>query len=151
MPNVEGHNTRRLILELGIGDFNATMILPYMFMGPAQTDPMMASVRLMTAAIQRQMITMGAAWVKPTGVIDELTAHCLHVLVGPHWNEVTWQEIITALLDAKKSGRKFAKPYTSSMPTLSGIGLPDLPDVPGGLLTYGIVGYLLYRHFKKGR
>lgn len=32
------------------------------------------------------------------------------------------------------------------------LGLGDvlgLPDVPGGIVTYGVAGYLLYRHFKK--
>jgi hypothetical protein len=145
----EGFNTRALLLELGIGDYNASMILPYMFMGPAQTDPAMAAVRLMTKAIQKQFIAMGATWLKPTGMIDDDTAHCLHALVGAHWNEVTWQEIITATLAARRSGRKYARPYASSSVALQGIGLPALPDVPGGIITYGIVGYLLYRHFRK--
>jgi hypothetical protein len=33
---------------------------------------------------------------------------------------------------------------------MSGIpGIPGLPDVPGGIVTYGIAAYFLYRHFKK--
>jgi len=147
------HNTRRILLDLGIGDFNATMILPYMFMGPAQTDPAMAQVRLITKAMQRHMVTMGATWIKPTGSIDVETAHCFHALVGPHWNQITWQELASALVIAKANGKKFKRTFSADgVVELSGLGLlPSPPNVPGGIITYGVVAYLLFRHFKKGR
>jgi len=145
-------NTRQILLDLGIGDFNATMIQPYMFMGPAQTDPAMAQVRLLTKAIQRQMIAMGATWIQPHGVIDDPTAHCLHALVGPHWNETTWGELAQAILIAKGNGKKFKRREgASSQVSLGGLSLPAAPEVPGGIITYGIVGFLLVRHFMKGR
>lgn len=148
MPKTE-NNTRRMLLELGIGDFNATMILPYMFMGPAQTDPAMAQVQLLVKAMQRQMIAMGATWIRASGKIDIDTAHCLQELAGPHWNQTTYVELVNAILIAKRNRKTFAK---GDHVGAQGIGfLPDLPDVPGGIITYGIVGYLLYRHFKKGR
>jgi hypothetical protein len=153
------HNTRRILLDLGIGDFNATMVLPYMFMGPAQTDPAMAQVKLITKAMQRYMIGMGATWLTPTGIINDDTAHCLHALVGPHWNQTTWQELAKSLIIAKGNGKRLHKRYNATNPVdLSGLSghastgfIPDLPSVPGGIVTYAVVGYLLYRHFKKGQ
>lgn len=146
------HNTRRLLLDLGIGDYNATMVLPYMFMAPAQTDPAMAQVQLLTNAMRMNMRAMGATWVAQRGAIDDSMAFCLHALVGPHWNEITWGELVNALLIARRKGQRFSRAYGIGPQTveLGGMGfLPDLPDVPGGLLTYGLVGFLLYRHFTK--
>lgn len=146
-------NTRQLLLDLGIGDFNATMILPYLFMGPAQTDPAMAQVQLLTKAIQRQLIVMGATWIKPSGTIDDPTAHCFHALMGPHWNQTTWGELAKAILVAKGNGKKFRRPVGPSQPVqLAGLGsFPEAPSVPGGIITYAVVGVLLFRHFWKGR
>lgn len=147
------HNTRRILLDLGIGDFNATMILPCMFMGPAQTDPSMAQVQLLTTALQKNMIKMGASWLKITGRIDEQTAHCLHALVGPYWNQTTWGELASAVVTARGNKKKLKRPSPSGKVTLGALGfdLPSPPAIPGGIITYGIAGYFLVRHFMKGR
>lgn len=146
-------DVRAILHELGIGDFNATMIIPLVFMAPAQSDPDMTQVKLLTKAMQRVMQQMGAAQVIAHGRIDQATADCLHALVGPAWNGVTWFDLAKRLILARRRGEKFT-PTSDPAPwstKLGGLGLlPNLPDVPGGLVTVGLGAYLLYRHFTKG-
>lgn len=150
MHTTENANVRDVLLRMGIGDFNATMCIPIMFMGPAQTDPDLTPVKLVTKAMQRIMQSMGAqigAW----GRIDQQTADNLSALAGPHWSENPWFELCTRLLDAQKSGLRFHPVLSSDNPVeLSGMGLlPELADVPGGLVTVALglgAAYYFFKH-----
>lgn len=143
------HSIRSLLLRLGIGDFNATMIVPTMFYGPAQTDPDLTQSKLLVKAMQQAMIEMGATWIRPIGRLDQNTASCLHVLCGPSWNDKPWFELVTALLDAKDAGKSFKQPPSATGVELS--GLPDVSAIPGGYLTLALGAFLGWRYLKKGR
>lgn len=148
----EQNIVRTILRDLGMGDFNITAVVQIMFMAPAQTDPDMASVRLLTRHLQKAMQQMGASWITADGRIDEGTAHCIEAVAGPQWNAVTWFEISKQLLAYKEAGKKFTKSYgagTSSV-ALSGMGLlPSIPQVPGGIFTLAVGGYVLYRYLHK--
>lgn len=148
------NDARALLNELGVGNFNATMIIPLMFMAPAQSDPDMTQVKLITRALQRQMQAMGATWIVASGYIDEPTGHCLEALLGSQWNGTVWFDIGKSLLRQKSRGKRFERTYSADGTVeLSGLGLlPELPSIPGGYVTVGLGAFLLYRHLtKKGR
>jgi len=141
---------RVLLTDLGIGNFNATMIIPFMFMAPASTDPKQPSVLMLVRAIQQTLYSMGAP-VRDSGMIDQATSYQLERLAGPGWLNQSWAQVVTTLLEAKKAHINLSAPpqlATNSGPPA--VGLFDfLPDVPGGLLTYAVGAGALYYFLKK--
>lgn len=146
--------SRELLKGIGIGDFNATMIIQYMFVAPATTDPRSSPIILMVNHIQRTLNEMGAG-IPVSGYLDRPTAAALERVVGPDWERISWGQNIGAILDGKEAG--FSAAPTSQLALSGGPAMQEavggpldfLPDVPGGLLTYAVGGYLLWRHFAK--
>lgn len=145
MPNK--NNVRSLLLELGVGDFNATMAIPYMLLAPRTTDPSMVQMLVVVRKIQDALMEMGAVSVQNTGVLDIPTAKALDQICGPEWLAAPYYETIRTVLEARDAGHRFmADPPLDDGPVAtSGF----LPDVPGGLVTYGIGAALLYWMFTK--
>lgn len=143
------NTARSLLLRLGVGDFNATMVIPVMFFGPAQSDPDMTQIKVLTKAMQQTMKAMGASWLTANGQLDASTSTCLAVIGGAHWTETPWYELVQRLLEARDHGQRFTRPGPAQSIELAGV--PDVSAIPGGYLTLGIGAYLVYRHFKKGR
>jgi len=134
-----GENVRGLLLGLGMGDFNATLVIPVMWFSPRATDPGMPPVILLTRAIQRTLNRMGAD-LEVTGILDDPTATCLDQVCGPEWLADTWYELVRDVLSAQQRGVRLSDSYRAGTgiggaPPLSGV-LDFLPDVPGGALTY---------------
>jgi hypothetical protein len=124
------NDARQLLLGLGMGNYNATISIQYMFLAPSSTDPAMPSIILMTKHLQLGLRAAGAS-ISVTGQIDAPTALALIKLVGPDWNHVTWYALFRAVTEAKKS--KTLREHASSMD----LGfIPDLPAVPGGMITW---------------
>lgn len=121
------HDARSILLELGVGDYNATIMVQYMFLSPSTTDPAMPSIVLMTRHLQAGLRAAGAR-VPLDGHIDARTARALITLVGPDWNHVSWYALFEATIAAKKA-RSLAK-RSASIP----LGfVPDLPNVPAAV------------------
>jgi hypothetical protein len=138
------NNARQLLLGLGMGNYNATIAIQYMFLAPSSTDPAMPSVVLMTKHLQLGLRAAGATGVSVTGQIDEPTAKALIKLVGPEWNHVTWYSLFTSVTEAKRS--RLLEERASN---LGELGIIDLPDAPGGIFFWaaaaGAVWYFLIR------
>jgi len=125
------NNARQLLLGLGMGNYNATIAIQYMFVTPAETDPAMPSIILMTKHLQQGLRVAGATNVAATGQIDLPTAAALKDLLGPSWNQIVWYQLFTAVLSAKR--QRTLEDRSSELE----LGLiPDLPEVPGGLFTW---------------
>jgi hypothetical protein len=142
---------RELLTGIGIGNFNATMIIQYLFVAPATTDPRSSPIIIMVEHIQRLLNVMGAG-IPISGYLDTPTAKALDDVLGQGWERVSWGENIGGLLDAYESGYSAEPPETlAPMPAPQAMSGPldFLPDVPGGLLTYAVGGYLAYRYFAK--
>jgi hypothetical protein len=138
------NNVRQLLLRLGMGSYNATMAIQYMFIAPAATDPSMPSIILMTKALQDGLCAAGADC-EVTGIVGPRTAKCLAKLVGPRWNQMSWYQLFSAVINAKDR-RSFTAPQTS----LSAVGfIPDLPEIPGGLMTIALMAAGAYYLYKK--
>jgi hypothetical protein len=143
---------RDLLAGIGIGQFNATGVIPYMQISPATTDPKASQIIILVEHVQRMLFDLGATNVVLSGRLDEETARALDQVVGPNWERMSWATTVQGVLNAKHSGFRMhlapaaVEPY---QPVAVGGPLDFLPDVPGGLVTYGVAAYLLYRHFKR--
>lgn len=125
------NNARQLLLSLGMGQYNATIAIQYMFIAPAATDPAMPSIILMTKHLQLGLRAAGASNIAVSGQIDDPTAAALIELVGPDWNQVVWYELFRATSEAKK--RRSLEQRAGDLDL--GV-VPDAPSVPGGMLTW---------------
>ncbi len=142
-------DARSLVAAIGIGDFNATMVIPYVFLTPANTDPDMPPVRLLVQGIQRVLRQMGASTVSDSGMLQAETATELRRLTGPNWTGMTWGTIIETTLRARDAGRRL-DPVKVQPAELETLGfLPDLPAVPGGMWTLAAAGVAAYYLFFK--
>lgn len=145
------NNVRHQLLELGIGDFNATLIVPTMFYGPAQSDPGLTPVKVLVRALQRTMREMGATWVLSSGELDAPSATCLKAVAGPTWGEMPWYELTQRLLDAKKAGKRF-----EALGAARGVALSGIEDLSLSTIAMYAIGTMIgaaaWKHYsKKGR
>lgn len=144
---------RDLLLNLGIGNFNATMIIQSMFQSPAATDPRSPAILLLVRQIQRTLQAMGAP-IRETGMLNLETAAQLQRLMGTGWLNKTWAQVVQGVVaarDARVSLAPMATAPQSSPAPVSGLAgfLDFLPSVPGGLITYAIGGLVAYHYFTK--
>lgn len=146
-PAHKGENTaRQILLGLGMGNFNATIAIQYMFLAPSATDPAMPSIILMTKHLQLGLRAAGAN-IPVTGQIDDQTAAALIVLVGPEWNHVTWYALFRAVTEAKRLRTLEQRAGAVELGFV-----PDLPAVPGGMLTWAaaaVAAWYFLIHKKK--
>lgn len=148
--------SRDLLEAIGVGHFNATMLIQYMMIAPATTDPKSPSVILIVRAVQQTLYQMGATDVADSGRLDAATASALENVAGPDWERMSWGAVIRAVIDARNAGMRLDAPAMLSMPSdgypvaVSG-PLDFLPDLPGGLFTYAALGYFAYRYFTKDK
>lgn len=150
-------NLRDLLIALGVGQFNATMMIQYLSIAPATTDPKSPQIALLVRHIQQALYGIGERAVANSGVLDRPTASALDRIVGVNWERQPWSVTIAAVVNAM---RRPSMPSMMTLPApIDDIGTPVavggvfdfLPDVPGGLLTYAVGGYLLYRFISKPR
>lgn len=144
---------RNMLVELGIGQFNTTQIIPFLFTQPATTDPKQAGIILLVKAIQQNLNAMGAT-LRENGYLDLPTAAALNIVVGDRWETLTWNDNVSAILSARKNKLSIAPVASPAMGSdihaaYQEMGLFGLPDVPGGILTYAVGAYFLYRYLKK--
>lgn len=144
--------SRSLLEAIGVGQFNATQIIPYMMIAPATTDPKAPQIVLLVRAIQKAIYALGANYVPDSGRLDAPTARALLEVTGPNWERMAWADNVQAIVDAKKANRRLSSMTDGAAPgrpVAVGGPLDFLPDVPGGLFTYAIAGFFIYRHLAK--
>lgn len=149
-PWVASQDGRALVGALGIGEFNATMVIPYLFKTPATTDPDMPPVYLLVKGIQRGLRSMGATTVPEDGRMGAETAVELRKLTGPNWPGMTWYLLYETVIRAMATGRSLAPVAEPPTDMVSLGALPALPDVPGGMVTWALgAGALWWFFFHK--
>lgn len=140
---------------LGMGHFNATMVIPYMMISPSTTDPKAAQIVLLVQHIQRVLYAMGGTDVPDSGRLDPATVSALRRVVGDGWSGMSWGTVVQAVLAARDAGGSLTPGTSDASDPLIGatvaVGGPldFLPDVPGGLLTYAVGGFFLYRYLRR--
>jgi hypothetical protein len=149
---------RNLLTALGVGQFNATMVIPILFMAPATTDPRQPATIMLVRHLQRAMWALGAK-IDDTGYLDEPTTEVIEQLLGAGWMNRPWSDTVNAVVTARQNKLKLATPAPVALPpedfgpqATSGMGLFEfLPSVPGGALTYLAGAGLLYYFLTKQR
>lgn len=150
-PRVAMQDARSLSLALGMGDMQATMVIPYMSMTPATTDPDMPPIRLIVRGLQRGLQTLGATTVKDDGIMNAETATELRKLTGPNWPGMTWSLLYSTIIRAISYGKQL-RPVAARPVDVDALGdLPSPPDVPGGWLTTGLALGAFWYLFLRGR
>jgi hypothetical protein len=148
-------NVRELLTALGIGHFNATSMIQDMFIAPSTSDPRSPQIIQLVQHIQGKLVSLGAP-IAISGRIDPPTTAVLVRMMGRNVLGMPWFRVVKGVLDAEAAGVSLAPAVVRPMAIpaaapLSGLldAPPGLPAVPGGLLTYGVGAYFLYKHFKK--
>lgn len=142
---------RQLLLDIGMSQVNATQTIPYLMISPATIDPKAPLSIMLVQCVQHTLNEMGAHDVALTGYLDQATAAALSSVVGENWQRMTWGANLDELTRARSQGFRFKAPdpSVSGMPVAVSGPLDFLPDVPGGIVTYGIAAYLLYRYLRR--
>lgn len=147
-PMFRAKTLRDLLVTLGIGHFNATMVIPIMFTQPATTDPKQPGVIHLVRALQANLHRRGFD-VDSTGYLDSKTTAALDELYGSgEWVNLTWADVTNRVLSAQRMYQIPAPAGTDVLPEPVG-AFDFLPDVPGGALTYVAGAGLLYYLWKK--
>jgi hypothetical protein len=136
-PRMLSQDARTLVMSLGIGDVQATMVIPYMFMTPATTDPDMPPVHMLVRGVQRGLKDIGVP-LEIDGVMGVETATYLRKLTGPNWPGMTWYELYQTLTRARATGKRLDPPVPAPARRHTDLGIMDLPDVPGGGVTLAL-------------
>lgn len=142
---------RELLVKLGIGQFNATQVIPFMMTQPATTDPKSPAILLLVREIQKNLFAMGAP-IDNTGYLDQPTAACLTQMFGHEgWINLPWFEIVRAVVTARQNHWSFAAPAVNfdPQPVMMPVGGFDVSSVPGGKLTIAAAAVAAYYLWKK--
>lgn len=157
------HSVRNLLLALGISQLQADGVIQNMYQSPAVTDPKSPHIMLVVSAIQDSLNASGYQLVR-TGYLDVPTALVMDEVVGPGWERLTWARNVAGVVARRRypgmgaGDRTRAATQVTDVTFAGSDGIPGLsgmpfglPDVPGGVITYAVAGFFLYKHFKKGR
>lgn len=141
-------NLRDLLLRLGVSHMNATIMINYMMMNPAGTDPASPSLALLVMHMQQALQQAGASDVVVNGRVDDATNAALERIL-PGWLFRPWSNAVKALVDFRDHGGTLtAGPVTVGARPMSGMPF-GLPDVPGGVLTYLAAGAVAWHFWNK--
>lgn len=149
--------SRELLQAIGLAHHSGTMIVPYMMIAPATTDPKAAQIIMLVRALQTVLYQLGATDVQNTGELDPPTARAMRMVAGPDWLRMSWGANVAAVVSARDIGMRLTPAPTMGDSPMAGVPiavsgpLDFLPDIPGGAITYGVIGFLVYRHFTKRR
>lgn len=141
---MDKNTVRGLLLAIGVSDYNATMIIPYTFITPSTTDPSMAQIIILTRYIQRALMRLGATGVHVTGQLDKATGDAISQIAGTEFLSLPWYQIVEDILSFGERGMVLSTPGDMVGPTPTGFSGLDLPEIPGGVITYGLGAYALW-------
>jgi lysozyme family protein len=119
-------DVRDMLLQLGVGHNNATMLIPYMFFLPRTCDPDAQGVMFVVAALQNGLNRRGAN-LQTDGYLGKKTAAAIRRVSGPTWVDKTWVQIAGDILKSPKGDRQMS--YMGNY--YSGMG--DTDYASGGL------------------
>jgi hypothetical protein len=150
--------SRNLLLALGVPDFQATLVIPTLYHSPGVTDPNMAGVSVVVSRIQDVLNTAGYN-LPLSGQVDAPTSAALVQICGPYYLNMTWADVIAAVLDYVKNGSAYAASDNARAAAQSpDVTLSDVPTIGSlssnaSLAVYagvGILAYLWWSKRKKG-
>ena len=140
-------NAREMLIALGVGQFNVTMSLPYVWFMPRSCDPYAQGVMQLVQALQHGCNARGYN-LELTGWMDAPTQRALHKISGPSWQDKTWLQLVGDVLSAPRPRLPGAL-VPDYAPTSSLGSLGDLTDVfysPVALVAAGAAAWFLFGH-----
>lgn len=142
-------DARTVLTSMGMGNYDATMVIPYLFLSPAGTDPDMPQIRLLVGYVQRNLRMLGAN-VAVTEVMGEQDGVELSKLTGPNWPGMMWMDICQALLRARSMGTTLRPVRKRPTPELETVGgLPAIPSLPGPVVAGAAIVAAWYLFIRK--
>lgn len=130
-------DVRQMVKQMGIGEVNASLVIPSMFLIPRTTDPDAQATILIIQALQ-QGLSLPA-----TGILDTPTVRALARVSGPGWHAKTWAQLyddvqaarlLAARAAATGLGSVSAEGKSTSTRTMEGL-LWGLGFAEAGLVT----------------
>lgn len=137
---------RDLLIRLGMTDWNATQVIPMLWMAPAQTDAATPGQVVLVRHLQSHLRQMGATTVPLDGVLGAPTVIELRKITGRDWPAMHWYEIVRAVLDAQDAGTRL-HPGVAAGRVRRPVPVGDLgalPTMPGGPLGWLAAAAAIY-------
>ncbi len=96
-------DTRDMLLAAGIGEYVATMSLPYMFFLPRTSDPYAQGVIQIVQGLQTLLNRHGAD-LEVDGGLGKKTIAALAKFSGPRWHDKSWAQLYGDVLRGRRWG-----------------------------------------------
>jgi len=94
---------RDMLLDAGVGQFNAILSIPFMNMLPGTTDPYAQGVMQLVRGLQRMLNARGGRLIEDGGM-GEKTVVALAFYAGPRWQDKSWAQLYADV----RTGQKWA-------------------------------------------
>ncbi len=139
-------NVREMLIAAGVGQFNVTMSLPYVWFMPRTCDPYAQGIMQLVQALQNVINARGGN-LEISGWLDGPTQRELARYAGPSWGDKTWVQLLGDVMNAPE--RK-APAATAALPSdlpSSAVGdlVGDVLYSPVALAATGALVYLMLR------
>lgn len=95
-------NIRQMLLAAGIGEFNATMSIPYMYFLPRTCDPSTQGVIQIVEGLQNLLRARGEQ-VPLDGWMGKTTVDALMKFAGPTWRDKSWVQLYGDVLRGRRA------------------------------------------------
>jgi hypothetical protein len=145
--NGKTQDVRQMLLELGVGSFNAEMAIQYAFMLPRTVDPYAPGVMILMEALQRGLNKLGCDLFVDGGLGAE-TEQCLIAVSGSRWYDKSFVQLMGDILTSdpiKKKSQAMGDYIAVGQTTFLG----DLFSSGLGWIGLGFAGW--YFFLRKGK
>lgn len=149
-----GLDLRDMLLTAGVGQYNATLAIPYMNFLPSTTEPYAQGTRLIVQGLQRMLNQRGAR-LAVDGGFGVKTIRALIAYAGPRWPEKSWAQLYADVIEGQvwpgyvRNARGNDRPPAAWTNPVTGLGDPvtDLITNPLVLAAGGF--FVWWKFFRK--
>lgn len=138
---------RSMLSAAGVGDFNATMSIPYMYFLPRSCDPNVQGVMQLVEGLQNLLNAKGAH-LTVNGWMGAETAAAVRRFGGATWRDKTWLQLYGDVMRGRVARGQTQVPAAQSQPvaasTMGGL-VDDLTMSPLAWLAGGAAAYYFLR------
>lgn len=151
--NLHQPDLRDMLLDAGIGQYNAIMSIPYMNFLPRTTDPYAQGVIQIVQGLQRMLNWRGSG-LDVDGRMGDSTIAELLVYAGPRWYDKSWAQLYADVrLGYPWKNWPQSRQLESKTPAGPQQPMGDIADVLSSPLVWvaGFVAYLWYSGNKQNK
>ena len=135
---------REMLLAAGVGEFNATLSIPYMFFLPRTCDPYAQGVMQIVQGLQNLCNQRGAQ-LAIDGWMGQDTQRAVARYAGKNWRDKTWVQLYGDVLNgrARAAGARAPAPREVAESGLGGI----VSDITTSPLAWIAAGAAVFHFF----